>query len=123
LDSQPLAKAIDTLLGKMTAEGNWRRVLHIMECQASMEQTRGGLPGKIKEISAVRSYLAGQNFELAEQWKDAASAYKAVLAAAIEGAPVNESADRLKALSKEHPEEVKAARSFPGPDSLPIFSR
>jgi len=108
LESQPLAKALESLLAKLAAGGEWRRALRIMEAQAGLEQMSGGAPRKFEAIGAVRSYLAGQNFELAELWTDAAAAYKAVLAA-VDGAPVEEAADRLKALTNEHPEEVKAA--------------
>jgi hypothetical protein len=121
LESLPLAKAIDDLLGKLTAAGEWRRALQIMESQAALEQSRGVPPRKMEVMMAVRSYLAGQNFELADLWTDAAAAYKAVLAAALDGAPTQEAADRLKALAKEHPEEVKAARPSPRLDQPRIF--
>ena len=120
-ESQPLGKAIDGLLGKLTADGEWRRALPIIEAQSALEQTRGAVSQRMQAGLAVRSYLAGQNFELAELWTDAAVAYKAVLAAALDGTPVREAADRLKALAKEHPEEMKAARPSPGRESSQIL--
>jgi hypothetical protein len=49
-------------------------------------------------MEALRSYLAGQNLELAEQWSDAAAAYKRVLLCTSDLAPVADAAERLKAL-------------------------
>jgi len=120
LDGQPLSKAIDDLVGNLTAAGEWRRALQIMEGQSTLEQNRGRPPRRFETILAIRSYLAGQNYELAELWTDAAAAYKMVLSVALDGAPVSEAADRLKILAKEHPEEVKAARPSPRPGSPQI---
>jgi hypothetical protein len=71
LASQPLAKALESLLAKLAAGGEWRRALRIMEAQAGLEQMSGAAPRKFEAIGAVRSYLAGQNFELAELWRGA----------------------------------------------------
>jgi len=122
LESQPLAPAIDALLARLTAAGDWRRALQIMESQTNLEGNRGAAPHRLEAALAVRSYLAGQNFELAELWTDAAAAYKVVLATALDGTPVKEAADRLKALAREHPAEVKAARTLP-PQNAPFLLR
>jgi len=113
LASQPLGQALDGLLDKFRSEGGWRRALQLMEAQAALEHAAGPARRGTEAMLAVRSYLAGQNFELAEVWTDAAVAYKMVLATAIDGTPVKEAAERLKALAREHPEAIKAARSWP----------
>ena len=56
-----------------------------------------------------RAFFAGQNFELAEQWSDAMQSYKTVLRSANEHVPIKAAAERLKVLTKEHPEAVAAA--------------
>jgi hypothetical protein len=118
LAGQPLGQALDGLLEKFRSEGEWHRALQLMENQAALAPARGPAPRPAEAILAVRSYLVGQNFELAEVWTDAAAAYKMVLAIAVDGTPVKEAAERLKALAKDHPEAVKAARPWPSQGPL-----
>ena len=119
--NQSVSDAVAGLLGQLTAGGEWRRALQILESQSALDPEPGASPRRSEAITAQRSYLAGQNFERAELWTDAAAAYKTVLTATVDGIPIKEATERLRALTKEHPEEVKAARALPMPESSQII--
>jgi hypothetical protein len=115
LADKPPQQAVEELVRQSAQKKEWRRVIELL--QAS-RQLKGEDPrGDTELLEALRSYLAGQNLELAEQWSDAAAAYKRVLLCTSELAPVADAADRLKALKREHPEAASpsnAGRPLPG---------
>jgi hypothetical protein len=116
---QPLDAAMDSLCEKLATNHEWRRLLQTLEAQSKAYQAPGApLLSGTDAISSLRSFLAGKNFELAEQWTDAALSYKAVLRGSIESTLIEDAALRLKTLAKEHPVEVKAAQS-PAPEGSP----
>ena len=55
-------------------------------------------------LEAVRSLIAGGNFEKAEMWPDAIRSYKAALSFLGDPLVSAEGADRLKSLKKQHAE-------------------
>ena len=109
LSDMPLAAALETLYDGLERTGVWKRCLRMLELRASP-----AFPGITSQRSkdaavSIRAFLGGQNFEAAEQWADAASAYKTVLRRAVERTPITEAAERIKTLKKEHPEAIAAA--------------
>jgi tetratricopeptide (TPR) repeat protein len=102
--NQPIDKALDELCQSLAAAGQWPRVAGILEIRNSRRFTGDIRMADADALASVRLFLAGQNFELAEQWADAASAYKGVLRTAAEGAPIKEAVERLKALKHLHPD-------------------
>jgi len=123
LNQPPLASlapdaALDKLSGQFAASGEWRRLLQLTEARGLQNRFTGLLPRDSDLTTALHSYLAAQNFELAEQWSDAVQSYKLALRSTSELAPIKESADRLKALAKSHPE------AFPAPAATtPLHAR
>jgi hypothetical protein len=113
LNQAPLAdkepgEAIEELCDQLAAKKQWRRLIEVRQAWRLTSVPEGY--GRGDDLtSALRSYLAGQNFELAEQWMDAAAAYKQVLLSTAERAPIADAAERLKILKKEHPETSAAA--------------
>ena len=118
LNSPPLANqapaaAVETFCDDLARRGEWRRLLQILQMRPPPQVQPYGRE-ESETVSALRSFFAGQNLELAEQWVDAAQAYKAVLRSTGERIPTKPAAERLKALTKEHPEAV-AAPQEPAP--------
>jgi hypothetical protein len=111
LSQPPLAEmepqaAFEALGDQLAAKKEWRRLLELRQAWLSPGPEFYGRGDEL--TSALRAYLAGENFELAEQWTDAASAYKQVLLCTAKRAPVADAAERLKAIKKEHPEAAAA---------------
>ncbi|MEA3209105.1 MAG: hypothetical protein QOE70_2162 [Chthoniobacter sp.] len=108
LNEKPTEEALDALSNDLAGRSEWRRLYQLLEARAGLQ----GLAGRIGQddaLPALRSFFAAQNLELAEQWTDAVQAYKAVLQAVSERAPIKAAAERLKALTKEHPEAFTPA--------------
>jgi hypothetical protein len=106
-DKEP-AEAIEALSDQLAAKKEWRRLIEVRQAWNLASGTEGyGRTGD-DLVTALRSYLAGQNLELAEQWMDAAAAYKQVLLSTSARAPIADAAERLKALKNEHPETTRA---------------
>jgi len=104
LADQPLNTAVDALAQNLSDAHEWRRLLTLLEQRAiRLPGQESATTAPDDAVTAVRSYLAGQNFELAEQWSDAIVAYKTVLSSAAELGPIKDAAERLKVLIKEHP--------------------
>lgn len=107
LADQPINTALDTFALSLAAAGEWRRLLLLLEYRSTqMPNTGNASPVFGDAITAIRSYFTGQNFELAEQWDDAALAYKAVLSTGAELGPIKAATERLKMLAKEHPKRT-----------------
>ncbi len=117
LADQPMNTALDTLVQYLAAAREWRRLLFLLEQRSAAPLNREGEPAPAAaSIRAIRFFLTGQNFEMAEQWGDAVLAYKAVLSTSAEIGPIADAAERLKTLAKEHPQNSKsplAARKLP----------
>lgn len=108
LNAAPLANlppdaALEAFCDGLAKAGEWSRLLQVLQ---SRPPAPGQPYGRAEDetVGALRSFLTAQNLELAEQWRDAADAYKAVLRSTGVRIPVKPAAERLKALSKEHPE-------------------
>ena len=107
LADQPLPTALDNLTKNLSEAREWRRLLEVFEARTNrMPFPADGSAPANDTVTAIRAYLAGQNFELAEQWSDAILSYKAVLASAAEPGPIKEAAERLKVLAREHPQKA-----------------
>ena len=98
---QPIGSAVESLCDDLAKRAEWRRLYRVLESYLSRF---GGTRPPDPTLTALQSYFAGQNLELAEQWKDAVAAYKEVLKTVSERVPVKEVGERLKALKKDHPE-------------------
>jgi hypothetical protein len=107
LSEKPLDVALESFSNDLANSGDWRRLYRLIELTASMQMPRGGLSSE-EALAALRSFFAAQNFEAAEQWKEAVQAYKSVLQSASERAPIKAAAERLKQLTKEHPDAANA---------------
>ncbi len=100
---QPINVALDALVRQFSEAREWRRLLALLEMRSGGPGY--GVQNRLGDgdaVNAIRSFLAGQNYELAEQWTDAITAYRAVLATTTEIGPIKEAAGRLKVLTKEH---------------------
>jgi hypothetical protein len=106
LASEPTEAALNQLVAQLSAKGEWRRLLRLVELRQSIETGRNFQRPDDLSV-AIREFLAGQNFETAELWIDAIRSYKSVLTSTSEVAPIKAAAERLKALAVEHPETVR----------------
>ena len=115
LSEKPPDAALAAFSDDLAQRGEWRRLLQVLQAQPPTQMQLSGR-GENETVTALRSFFAAQNFELAEQWADAAQAYKAVLRSTGERVPTKPAAERLKALTKEHPEAAaQAPASLPEP--------
>jgi tetratricopeptide (TPR) repeat protein len=95
-----LEAAVLALARKSGEAGDWKRALALLGSLGS-----SSLDGSAQmRQNAIRSFLAGENFERAEQFPQAIRAYQSVLEEVCDFSPVNEAIERLKALRKAHPE-------------------
>ena len=101
--------AFDTFCDDLVKKGEWRRLYDVLNARSAIQANTGRRLDD-DTLTALRSFFAAQNLELAEQWADAAQTYKLVLRSASRRAPIVPAADRLKALTKAHPEISAAAR-------------
>lgn len=108
LNAAPLADmppdaAIEAFCDGLAKSGDWSRLLQVLQSRPpTLMQPYGR--AEDETVTALRSFFTGQNLEMAEQWREAADAYKAVLRSTGARVPVKPAAERLKALAKEHPE-------------------
>ena len=124
LNAPPLAEkapeaAIDAFCDDLAQRSEWRRLLQVLQARPQTQFQPYGRGVEDETVSALKSFFAAQNLELAEQWADAAQAYKTVLRSTGERIPIKSAADRLKVLAKKHPEAVAA----PARESAPPFPR
>ena len=122
LAGKPLEEAIESLKGQLAKIGEWRRLLQIIEAQTGQTRTNVFAPPQDDLATSVRAYIAGQNMELAELWRDALQSYKTVLRCTSAYAPIKEAAESVKRLTKEHPEAVQAPAATPAPPAPPHVS-
>jgi hypothetical protein len=105
--------ALEKLSDDLATKGEWRRLLVLTRNRAEAHMISEG-PGAANDLtSALREFITGQNLELAEQWFSAVEAYKNVLRSSSLRAPTKEAAERVKALTKAHPEAFRP----PGPSA------
>lgn len=117
LAEKPFLEAIETLCDQLAGKREWRRLYQILEARASIAtiEVRAGVPRTPDDtLPALRAYISGQNLELAALWSEAVDSYRAVLRSVSPRAPINDAAERIKVISKEHPEAVRPAAA---PDS------
>lgn len=100
--------AIEALCDDLAQRSEWKRLLDILQLRTPFAARRPDSQEAIA-IAAIDSFLSGKNAELAEQWTDAAVAYKSVLRCTAPRAPIQPAADRLKAIAKAHPEAITEA--------------
>jgi hypothetical protein len=100
LDSLPLGEALETLTQEAVRTDDWHRVHGLLEAQASL----GKQEAIQEDLTAVRAFIAGGNFEKAQLFGDAVSSYKTVLRSVGRRSPLNAAGNRLKALKVDHPE-------------------
>ena len=111
LAAKPVEAALDAFCDDLVKAGAWRRLYEVLSARNTI-QGNSGRHTEDDALAALRSFFTAQNLELAEEWLEAAQAYKLVLRSASRRAPIQPAADRLKALVKEHPE---AAATRPAP--------
>lgn len=111
LSGLPPEQAVRQLAREHFAKAEWLR-LHTLLSTAGAIFARAGLSDG-DEVRAIKSYLTGQNMERAEQFTEAAAAYRSVLSCIGELVPVDAAADRLKALKREHPESLNGPAAPP----------
>jgi hypothetical protein len=104
LAEQPLEAAVEKLVDDLARRGEWRRVYQLLQARFGAASRTNGAARTDDTIEALRAYFSGQNLELADQWAEAAQAYKSVLRSVSDRAPIQEAAQRLKVLTREHPE-------------------
>jgi hypothetical protein len=104
LADQPPETAIGKLCQRLSTDGKWQRLLELLKTRDSAAPIPQSGPMSRAAMQSIRSFLVGQNFELAEEWADAVGAYNTVIQANLEGTPIKEAAERLRALKQEHPD-------------------
>ena len=109
LAGQPIETALETLADDCAKRSDWRRVLDCLTASRQIlafahdpHSARNETLGR--EIQAVSDFLAGGNFEHAEQFAEAVRAYQNVLRQPGAHVPVRAATERLQALKKEHAE-------------------
>lgn len=100
LDAQPLETALRTLANQCAERHEWRRAL---DCLTATRQISARNEPLRREMQAISDFLAGGNFEHAEQFPEAIRSYQSVLREPNGRVPIVEASDRLRALKKEHP--------------------
>lgn len=92
-------QAVEAFSHNLSKKKEWRRLLDLLEVHglSFRNDIRTGL------VKALRSYLSAENFERAELWPEAVSAYKEVLLCPDLRAPIDDAATRLKALQTSQP--------------------
>lgn len=106
LASLPLSDALEALCDQFAEKQEWRRLYDLLTLRGGTQPQRAGQEGRDDTVIALRSFFAGQNLELAEQWSQAASAYLMVLQSASPRSPIKAAADRLKEIARDHPAAV-----------------
>ncbi len=102
--STPLSEAVESLCDQLAQKKEWRRLFDLLTLGPVMQPQRPMSGGRDDTVTALRAFFVGQNLELAEQWLQAASAYQLVLQSASTRAPIREAAERLKEITRKHPE-------------------
>jgi len=99
LASMETKAAVEAFCNDLIKRKEWRRLLDLLEARglSFRNDIRNGL------AKALHSFLSAQNFERAELWPEAVTAYKEVLLCTDLRAPIEEAATRLKALKKSEP--------------------
>jgi hypothetical protein len=108
-------ESLDKLSAQLSANRDWRRLLQLTNARMTQNQFMPSNSADLDLAGALRAFIAGQNMELAEQWADAVQSYKSVLRCTNERAPTRDAAERLKALTKSHPEAFPPATAIPAP--------
>ena len=104
LSDLSVTSALEALYDSAAGSADWRRALGILELQESPNFPGLRSPRGKDAAASVRAFLAGQNFEAAEQWKDAVVFYNTVLRRAVARTPIHEAAERIKAIRRAHPQ-------------------
>lgn len=118
-EGQSADAAVENFCDQLVKRGEWRRLYQVLEMRSRIRGDATYGRQSDEALIALRAYFTGQNFELAEQWREAAQSYKSVLGSASDRAPVKPAAERLKALLKEHPEAAEAK----GPNIVPHLQK
>lgn len=91
-------------------KGDWQTTWKALEGYRTYAFSSGQTPSWLSaDIQGISQFIIAQNLERAEQYIDAARAYKRVLSQAGQNLPVEEATKRLNALKKDHPEDFEAA--------------
>ncbi len=99
---------IEAFCDDLMQRGEWRRLLEILQLRTPAAAQRAG-QREDEAIPAIRSYLAGKNCELAEQWADAVLTYKVVLRSSAKRAPIQAASESIKVITKAHPKAITEA--------------
>ena len=105
LNAVPPDAAIRKLALEESEKGHWNRVFDLLNKYARCFQYNSmGMPELAQAIPGIADYMAGQNFENAEQWPQAVQSYQNVLRRVGTLLPTAQATARLKELKKQHPE-------------------
>jgi hypothetical protein len=99
--------------------GDWRRVLDCLTASRQLltsarEQHSARSETLGREIQAVSDFLAGGNFEQAEQFVEAVHAYQSVLRQPGTHVPIREATERLRSLKANYKELFTATPARDG---------
>jgi hypothetical protein len=108
LDALPPHLALRRLARDLLAHSEWQRLQVVLINETTLFGANRS-PFANDELSAVRTFITAQNFERAEQFEEAANAYRAVLGFVGECVPVDAAAMRLKTLTKTGPRKKSAS--------------
>jgi hypothetical protein len=111
LANEEIGVALEKLANKAADAGEWRRVYDIRRVALPLRPAPSA-ESQDEQMMAVKQYLTAQNFELAEQYRDAVRGYSSVLQHVTARIPVKEAAERLKALRAAHPEAFEAVETI-----------
>jgi hypothetical protein len=108
LDALPPHLALRRLARDLLAHSEWQRLQVVLINETTLFGANRS-PFANDDLSAVRTFITAQNFERAEQFEEAANAYRAVLGFVGECVPVDAAAMRLKTLTKTGPRKKSAS--------------
>ena len=102
LSDLPADAAIEAFCDNLAKQGEWKRLMTFLQARAAVSPVAA--QHHDEALQAIRAYFIGRNFETAEQWADAIQSFKTVLRSTSGRAPIKEASERLKTLTKEHPD-------------------
>jgi hypothetical protein len=93
------AKAVETFVAQAVQKNDWSMALRVMEAMQQLMDRNFE-----SSVRSIRAYLAGQNLEKFQQFRDAVKSYQITLSSYGEWTPIQQAGARLVELKKTHPE-------------------
>ena len=117
LSDLPADAAIEAFCDNLAKQGEWKRLMTFLQARAAVSPVAA--QHHDEALQAIRAYFIGRNFETAEQWADAIQSFKTVLRSTSGRAPIKEASERLKTLTKEHPDATPPQPVVPPAGATP----